>query len=80
MPLFLFQMKSKLNVRIVVVLTVAGILLVILMAACGGGGSSSPTPPPTTKTLLTPPGSYSVTVTATSGTTSKNMTLNVVVQ
>jgi hypothetical protein len=80
MPLFFFQMKSKLNVRSVVVLTVAGILLVILMAACGGGGSSSPTPPPTTKTLLTPPGSYSVTVTATSGTTSKNITLNVVVQ
>jgi uncharacterized protein len=79
MPLFFFQLKSKSNVRFVIFFTIAGILLVIAMAACGGGGSS-PTPPPPTKSLLTPPGTYSVIVTATSGSTSKSTTLTVVVQ
>jgi hypothetical protein len=41
------------------------VLLMLLIASCGGGGSGIVTPPPGT----TPPGTYTITVSATSGQT-----------
>lgn len=64
--------------------TVRAQLFVLLAAAvigiatgCGGGGSSS-TPPPITHT--TPAGTYTLTVTATAGTTTSSQQLTLVVQ
>jgi hypothetical protein len=51
-------------------------LPVITLMGCGGGGS---TPPPVTQTFTTPPGTYTLTVSATTGkaTTSIPLTLTV---
>lgn len=55
--------------------------LMILVPACGGGGSSStPPPPPPPVITPTPAGSYSITVTATSGSTIFETGFNLVVQ
>lgn len=65
---------------------IAGALLIVLsilpMASCGGGGGSS-TPPPTppkTTTQLTPAGTYTVQVNASSGSMTRTLSVTVVVQ
>jgi hypothetical protein len=47
-----------------------------LLGGCGGGGGSSPAPPVTG----TPAGTYTITVTATSGSTTGKTTLTLIVQ
>ncbi len=60
----------------------AGLLLAGMMAhtACGGGGSSSSTSRPPTITPGTPPGSYTITVRAVSGSLERTTTVTLVVQ
>jgi trimeric autotransporter adhesin len=53
-------------------------ILFLLLNACGGGSGSSPPPPP--EKTDAPPGTYSVTVNATSGGAIHNVKLIVVVQ
>jgi hypothetical protein len=49
------------------------------ITACGGGGNSSSNPPPNTN-LGTSPGTYVVTINATTGNLSASTAVNVVVQ
>jgi hypothetical protein len=60
----------------------AGLVLFLILQSigCGGGGYSSPPPPPPPPPTGTPVGTYTITVTATSGTLAHNTTLTVVVQ
>ena len=51
--------------------------MLVFIPSCGGGGGGSTTPPPSQGT---PVGSYTVTVTATSGTLSQSGTFTLVVQ
>jgi sugar lactone lactonase YvrE len=53
------------------------IVAATLIGGCGGGSSSTPPPPPVTGT---PAGSYTITVTATSGSTTATTQLTLVVQ
>jgi hypothetical protein len=53
------------------------IVAATVLVGCGGGSSSTPPPPASTGT---PAGSYTLTVTATSGSTTANTTLTLVVQ
>jgi hypothetical protein len=50
------------------------------VALTGCGGSSSSSPPPPTTLPGTPAGTYTATVTATSGSLSQQETLTVIVQ
>ena len=54
------------------------VAFVLLLGACGGGGSSSPPPPP--PQFKTPPGTYTVTVTGTSGAAQRSAQITLVVQ
>ncbi len=54
--------------------------LLLLAPACGGGSSSSTPPPPPPPPPATPAGTYSVLVTATSGSTTSATVLTLVVQ
>jgi hypothetical protein len=54
-------------------------VLVFLMTGCGGGNSSS-TPPSSTASKGTPAGTYTASITATSGSLSHQVTLTVIVQ
>lgn len=54
-------------------------MIMLSLVACGGGGGGNGTQPPTTKPG-TPAGSYTVTLTATSGTTMHATTVNLTVQ
>ncbi|HJT00257.1 MAG TPA: hypothetical protein VJ756_14295 [Terriglobales bacterium] len=53
--------------------------LLALQLSCGGGGSSSPPPPPPPGGG-TPPGTYSITVTGSSGSTQTSVPVTLVVQ
>jgi hypothetical protein len=66
--------------RLALSLPIAGVALFVALqiVGCGGGGGSTPPPPP--PITGTPVGSYSVTVTATSGPLSHATTLTLVVQ
>jgi hypothetical protein len=66
--------------RLALSLPIAGVALfaALQIVGCGGGGGSTPPPPP--PITGTPVGSYSVTVTATSGSLSHATTLTLVVQ
>ncbi|MGB8583900.1 MAG: hypothetical protein WCD47_24010 [Candidatus Sulfotelmatobacter sp.] len=54
-------------------------VLVLLMPGCGGGNSSSTTPP-STASKGTPTGTYTASITATSGSLSHQVSLTVIVQ
>ncbi len=56
------------------------VLFLALAVACGGGGSSSSSTPPPPALGGTPPGSYSITISGTSGTLVHNATATLVVQ
>jgi hypothetical protein len=59
------------------------LLLVIstgLILGCGGNSSGSGTPPPTGSSAVTPPGKYTLTVQAVSGSISATQTLTLIVQ
>jgi len=51
-------------------------LPVIALIGCGGGGS---TPPPVTQTFTTPPGTYTLTVNATTGKATVSQPLTLIV-
>jgi uncharacterized protein YceK len=53
------------------------IMAATLLGGCGGGGSSTPPPPPVTGT---PAGTYTITVNATSGSTTAKTQLTLIVQ
>jgi hypothetical protein len=55
------------------------VAFVLLLGACGGGGSPSPPPPPPPQ-FKTPPGTYTVTVTGTSGAAQRSAQITLVVQ
>ena len=65
--------------RVLLQAVVAAGVGLLMLAACGGGGASSPpiVPPPDT---ATPVGTYTLTVTATSGTVSHTSDLTLIVQ
>jgi hypothetical protein len=54
--------------------------LMILLPGCGGGGSKTTTPPPPPVVTPTPAGSYNITVSATSGSTSYETGFTLVVE
>ena len=57
------------------------VAFVLILGACGGGGSSSPPPPPPPPPQSkTPPGTYTVTVTGTSGAAQRSAQITLVVQ
>jgi hypothetical protein len=56
------------------------LLLLLFLGSCGGGGSSSTSPPPSALSSGTPAGTYSLKVTATSGSASQSMSLSLTVQ
>lgn len=59
----------------------AGLIIVMLLVSCGGGGGRSTSQPPAGGgSTGTPAGSYAIQVTASTGTTTKIMTLQVIVQ
>lgn len=58
------------------VLMMAMVVLAIMLAGCGGGGSAGSPPPAQTGT---PAGTYTLTVAATSGSVTHNMSLTVTV-
>jgi Abnormal spindle-like microcephaly-assoc'd, ASPM-SPD-2-Hydin/Beta-propeller repeat len=53
-------------------------MTLIALTGCGGGGSTPPPPPP--QTLTTPPGTYTLTVSATTGTASASQSLTLTVR
>ena len=57
-------------------------LFLLVMLGCGGGGgsSSSPTPPPAPLDPGTPAGTYTITITGTSGSISHSTTFTLIVQ
>jgi hypothetical protein len=54
------------------------IMAATLIGGCGGGSSSTPPPPP--PVTGTPAGTYTITVTATSGSTTATTPLTLIVQ
>jgi hypothetical protein len=69
--------RRKLPYRARACALLLALLPVMGVIGCGGGGT--PPPPPVTQTFTTPPGTYTLTVSATSGkvTTSIPLTLTV---
>jgi len=55
-------------------------LILLLAVSCGGGGGASSGPPPPPPQPGTPPGTYQVTVTATSGALSQQQVVTLTVQ
>jgi hypothetical protein len=80
--MFLATQKRRSMRRKMQLFLIALGLVVFSMTSCGGGGGGggSTTPPPSSTTKLTPAGTYTVQVAASSGTTSKSINLQVVVQ
>ena len=70
---------SRTRRRLLLQAMAAAVFGLMLLAACGGGGASSPpiVPPPD---AATPVGTYTLTVTATSGTVSHTSDLTLIVQ
>jgi hypothetical protein len=62
---------------VVLALLAAGLLAVTVQLGCGGGGSSSPPPAPTG---VTPAGTYTITVTAVSGSNTASSPVTLTVQ
>jgi hypothetical protein len=71
-----FIRLRRLRLAFSVPLAAIALFLVIHSAGCGGGSSTPPPPPPPAGT---PPGSYAITVTATSGNLTHTGTLTLVV-
>jgi uncharacterized repeat protein (TIGR01451 family) len=59
--------NRRIRRRLCLVSCICAAALVLLVSGCGGGGSPPPPPPPP---VVTPPGTYTITVTATSSNTS----------
>jgi len=59
---FVLLMKTRRKLRLRPVLVISFFALLLGFAGCGGGGTPPPPPPP----VVTPPGTYTITVTATS--------------
>ena len=72
----LLTTRRKTSYRVRACVLLLACLPVIALIGCGGGGSSKP---PTTQTFTTPPGTYTLTVNATTGkaTVSQPLTLTV---
>lgn len=68
--------RRKVSYRVRACVLMVACLPIIALIGCGGGGSSKP---PTTQTFTTPPGTYTLTVSATTGkaTVSQPLTLTV---
>jgi len=77
LALLLFRYTKTRRQRLVGALPLAALVLFILLQAigCGGGGYSSPPPPPPG----TPPGTYTITVTGSSGILTHTTTLTLTV-
>ena len=56
------------------------LMLLLFVASCGGGASSSTSPPPSPLSSGTPAGTYSLKVTATTGSASQSTSLSLTVQ
>ena len=69
--------RRRVSYRVSACVFLLAVMPLIALTGCGGGGGSTPPPPP--QTLLTPPGNYTLTVSATTGkaTVSQALTLTV---
>jgi len=69
--------RRRVSYRVSACVLLLVVMPLIAFTGCGGGGASTPPPPP--QTLLTPPGNYTLTVSATTGkaTVSQALTLTV---
>jgi hypothetical protein len=69
--------RRKLSYRARACVLMLVFLPVIGVMGCGGGGS---TPPPVTQTFTTPPGTYTLTVNATTGKATVSQPLTLIVR
>ena len=76
----LFLFKRRRSLLCPALLYIATMMVCFTVAACGGGTNGNKLPPPGQTTANTPPGTYTLTVTATSGAISDTQPLTLVVQ
>ena len=71
--------RRRLSYRVRACVLLLACLPFIALTGCGGGANPTPPPPATPQTFTTPPGTYNLTVSATTGaaTTSQSLTLTV---
>jgi hypothetical protein len=75
------KLRNKACLRtLMLLLAITAVGLPITACGGGGGGGTTTTPPPQPQIVTTPPGTYTVTFTATGGGVSHSTNLNLVVQ